>query len=96
MIALGADGEVVGERDISAQTRQTLENLKKALEAVGASMSDVIKTTIFLTDFSNYKHMNVVYDEYFRDNPPARATVRADLALSSLLVEIDAIAVLGE
>ena len=96
MIALDRDGNLVGEGDIHAQTRQTLENLKTALEAAGASIEDVIKTTIFLSDFANYKGMNEVYNEYFRDNPPARATVGAKIVLPTLLVEIDAIAVVGE
>jgi 2-iminobutanoate/2-iminopropanoate deaminase len=96
MVALDSDGVVVGEGDIEAQTRQTLENLKNALEAAGASLKDVLKTTIYLSDFANYKGMNVVYNEYFGDGPVARATVRADLVLPSLLVEIDAIAVLDE
>ena len=54
MIALDAEGNVVGEGDIGAQTRQTLENLKTAVEAAGAALSDVIKTTIFLSNFDNY------------------------------------------
>ena len=95
MIALDINGNLVGEGDIQAQTRQTLENLKKALEAAGASLDDVIKTTIFLSDFANYKGMNTVYNEFFGDHPAARSTVRCDLVLPTLLVEIEAIAVLG-
>ena len=94
MIALDADGTVVGEGDIEAQTRQALENLKTAVEAAGAAMSDVIKTTIFLSDFDNYKGMNTVYNEFFSDHPPARSTVGCQLVLPSLLVEIEAIAVI--
>ena len=96
MISLNGEGKVVGEGDIGAQTRQTLENLKTALEAAGATIQDVIKTTIFVSDFANYKGMNEVYNEYFQDHPPARATVRADIVLPTLLVEIDAIAVVSE
>ena len=96
MIALDASGNIVGEGDIVAQTRQTLENLKNALESVGASFRDVIKTTIFLSDFSNYKGMNAVYNEYFSDHPAARSTVGAEIVLPSLLVEIDAIAVVDD
>ena len=93
MVALDGDGNVVGEGDIVAQTRQTLENVKTALEAVGASMQDVVKLTIFLSDFAHYKGMNSVYNEYFKDAPPVRATVRAELVLPSLFVEIEAMAV---
>ena len=96
MIATDAAGQVLGEGDIRVQTRQTLENMKAALGAAGASLADVIKTTIFLSDFADYKGMNEVYGEYFGEHPPARSTVRADLVLPSLLVEIEAIAVVDE
>jgi 2-iminobutanoate/2-iminopropanoate deaminase len=92
--AVDRDGKVVGGNDIIAQTRATLDNLKLALEAAGASISDVIKVTVFLTDFANYKGFNAAFDEYFANDPPARATVRADLVIPALLIEIDAIAVL--
>ena len=49
----------------------------------------------FLSDLANYKGMNEVFNQYFAENPPARATVRADIVLPTLLVEIDAIAVVG-
>ncbi len=93
MIPMNDSGEVVGEGDIEAQTRQTLENMKTALEAAGASLADVVKTTIYLSNMDNYKGMNAVFNEYFEAHPPARATVRADIVLPTLLVEIDAIAV---
>ena len=93
--AVDRDGKVVGGNDIVAQTRATLDNLKLALEAAGASISDVIKVTVFLTDFANYKGFNVAFDEFFANDPPARATVRADLVIPALLIEIDAIAVLN-
>ncbi len=96
MIATDADGNIVGKGDIEAQTKQTLENIKIALKAAGASLKDVVKTTIFLSDMDNYKGMNAVYNEYFAQYPPARATVRADMVLPSLLVEIEAMAVLDE
>ncbi len=92
-VALDAEGNVVGEGDIEAQTRAVLENIRTALEAAGASMQDVIKTTVFISDMSDYKGMNVVYNEFFSDAPPARSTLRAELVLPSLLVEIEALAV---
>ena len=92
--AIDSAGKVVGGNDIEAQTRATLDNLKFALEAAGASMEDVIKVTVYITDFKNYKSFNKAFDEYFSANPPARATVRADLVIPELLIEIDAIAVL--
>lgn len=92
--AIDKDGKLVGAGDIVAQTHATLENLRLALESAGATMSDVMKVTVFITDFAHYKGFNKAFDEYFVDHPPARATVRADLVLPELLVEIDAIAVI--
>ncbi|WP_170984498.1 RidA family protein [Rhodoligotrophos defluvii] len=93
--AIDKDGKIVGGNDIEAQTRATLDNLRYALESVGASLADVLKVTVFITDFANYKGFNKAFDEYFANNPPARATVRADLVLKELLIEIDAIAVVA-
>ncbi len=95
-IALDADGILVGEGDIGAQTHQTLANLRGALEAAGASLDDVIKTTVFLSDMSHYRGMNEVYNDVFGDSAPARSTVQAALVLPELLVEIEAIAVVGD
>lgn len=94
--AIDKNGQVVGANDIVAQTRATLDNLKYALEAAGASISDVIKVTVYLTDFANYKGFNTAFDDYFAKDPPARATVRADLVIPALLIEIDAIAVVND
>jgi reactive intermediate/imine deaminase len=96
LIPFDKEGKLVGEGDIAAQTRQTLENIKAALEAAGASLKDVVRTTVYLSDLSNYQGMNAVYNEYFKDSPAARATVGATLVLPTLLVEIDAMAVIDE
>ena len=93
-IAFDVNGNLVGEGDIATQTRQTLENVKHALEAAGATLDDVVKTTVFLTDMANFKGMNEVYAEFFGENKPARSTVGVELALPTLLVEIEATAVL--
>ncbi|MDH5234153.1 MAG: Rid family hydrolase [Gemmatimonadota bacterium] len=65
---------------IAAQTRQTLTNIRSALESAGASMGDVAECSVFLVDMSEYAAMNAVYLEFFRADPPARAT----LAVSAL------------
>ena len=96
LIALDSDGQVVGEGDVAAQVRKTLENLVVALESVGATLDDVIKTTLYLADMGDYRAMNEVYNEFFESSRPARATVQAALVLPSLLFEMDAIAVVGE
>jgi reactive intermediate/imine deaminase len=96
MVSLDAEGKVVGEGDVGAQTRQVMANLEVALQAVGASLKDVVKTTVFLSDMAHYQGMNAVFNEYFQESPPARSTVQTGLALPSLMVEIEAIAQLDE
>jgi 2-iminobutanoate/2-iminopropanoate deaminase len=63
------------EGGVEVQTRQTLENIRTALQSAGATMADVGECTVFLTDMRDYAAMNGVYTEYFRVDPPARATV---------------------
>ena len=94
--ALDAAGTVVGEGDIRRQTEQTLENIRLTLEAAGATLDDVVKTTVYLTDVAYYGGMNEVYRRYFPVNPPARATLLTGLVVQGLLVEIEAIAVIGD
>jgi len=96
LIPTDAEGNIVGEGDIQAQTRKTLENMKTALAAAGASFKDVLKTTVYLSDMSNYKEVQPIYNEYFGENPAARATIGAEMVLPSLLIEIEAIAVIGD
>ena len=95
-IPFDSNGNLVGEGNIKIRTRQTLENIRISLEAAGASIKDVMQTTVYLSDFENYKGMNEVFNQYFKDNPPARATIRADLIFPTLLIEIQAIAVADE
>lgn len=96
LIALDAEGKVVGEGDVEAQVRKTLDNLVIALESVGASLNDVIKTTLYVSDMADYKAVNDIYNQYFADIRPARATVEAPLVMASLLFEMDAIAVVSD
>jgi aminoacrylate peracid reductase len=92
MLALDSDGNMVGEGDIKAQTRQVLETIKSVVEAAGGSLKDVTFNHIFLTDMSDYAGMNEVYREYFPKDPPARYCIRADLVKPGFLVEIASIA----
>jgi 2-iminobutanoate/2-iminopropanoate deaminase len=89
-VGFGSDGTVVAG-GIREQTRQTLENLSRCLEAAGCGFGDVIKITAFLTDMANFAEYNEVYAEYFKAPYPARTTVQAGLA-PGLLVEIEALA----
>ena len=80
------------EGDIAAQTERVLENLKAVLEACGASLESVLKTTVFLKDMGDFPKMNEVYGRYFTTNRPARSTVQAARLPRDVSVEIDAIA----
>jgi len=96
MAALDAQGKVVGVGDIEAQTRYTLRMIDAALRAAGASMDDVIKFTVFLTDYANYDGMNAAFRAFFPTDPPARATVKSELILPDFLIEIETLAVVRE
>jgi reactive intermediate/imine deaminase len=92
-VPVDASGQLVGAGDIGAQTRQVIKNVEAVLAAEGASLADVVSTTVYLTNFDRYKDYDRVYAECFGGNRPARATVRADLVRPEWLVEIQAIAV---
>lgn len=77
------------EGGAGAQTRQTLENIRTALQSGGATMAEVDECTVFLKDMADYSAMNAVYIEFFRTAPPARATVSVTaLPRPAALVEI--------
>jgi 2-iminobutanoate/2-iminopropanoate deaminase len=84
-------GQMV-EGGIEVQTRQVLTNLSAVLEAAGTSLADVVKTTVFLADMSQFKAMNGVYAEFFPDAPPARSTVQVAALPLGASIEIEAIA----
>jgi 2-iminobutanoate/2-iminopropanoate deaminase len=77
--------------DIKAQTRRALENIRGIVQSQGLAMSDVVKTTVFMTDLGQFAEMNSVYAEFFMENPPARATVQVSRLPKDALVEIEAI-----
>jgi 2-iminobutanoate/2-iminopropanoate deaminase len=78
---------------VATQTRQVMENMKKVLGAAGASMEDVVKCTVFLTDAEDFAKMNEVYKGFFAKDFPSRSTVIvAALARPEILVEIECIA----
>ncbi|MFL6212244.1 MAG: RidA family protein [Pyrinomonadaceae bacterium] len=81
---------------ISEQTEQVLRNLTAVLEAAGSSFAQVVKTTVYLADMSDFAAMNEVYGRYFQHEPPARATVQAARLPRDARVEIDVIALVGE
>jgi 2-iminobutanoate/2-iminopropanoate deaminase len=86
----------IGEGDITAQTHRVLQNLKAVLEACGASLASVLKTTVYLSDMADFPKMNEIYGSYFGDQPPARSTVQAARLPRDVAVEIDVIAAIGD
>jgi 2-iminobutanoate/2-iminopropanoate deaminase len=88
-----ATGEFVSN-DVKEQTVQVLKNLSAVLEAAGATLNDVVKTTVFIADMNDFGVMNEVYGQFFNDNKPARATVQAARLPRDAKVEIDCIAVI--
>ena len=86
-----ATGKLV-EGPIEDQTRRVLENVKAVLEAAGTGMDRVVKMTVFMTDFNDFKRMNAVYAEFFTDAPPARSAVQVAALPLGVAVEIEAIA----
>jgi 2-iminobutanoate/2-iminopropanoate deaminase len=95
-LARDRDGDIVGPRDMRAQIKQVGENLRKALAAAGATLDDLVKTTTFVTDIDEFfKHVNVRHD-YLGVALPASTTVEVRrLSHPDLMVEIEAIAMLG-
>ena len=89
-----ATGEVV-DGDIAAQTKRVMDSLDAILRAAGADFSQVVRTTIFLTDLRNFGQVNEVYGSYFGDPQPSRATLQVAALPKGVGVEIDAIAHLG-
>jgi 2-iminobutanoate/2-iminopropanoate deaminase len=86
-----ATGNLV-EGGIEAETRQVLTNIKNILAAEGYGLEHVVKTTIFLKELTDFSAMNAVYGEFFKENPPARATVQVAGLPKNAKLQIDAIA----
>jgi 2-iminobutanoate/2-iminopropanoate deaminase len=79
---------------IEEQTAQVMENIKAILEAAGATLDDVVKSTVHLSDLSLFERYNKVYASYFSDPKPVRTTVGSQL--SGIMVEIDVVAYTGQ
>jgi 2-iminobutanoate/2-iminopropanoate deaminase len=84
-------GEIV-EGGIEAQTPQVMENIKNILSTAGMDFSNVVKTTIFLTDLKNFSLVNDIYGKYFTNEPPARSCVEVSSLPKGALIEIEVIA----
>ncbi len=77
---------------VADQTRRVMENLQAVLAAAGSSLAQVVKTTVFLRDMNDFAEMNAAYGEYFKVDPPARATVQVARLPKDVAVEIDCVA----
>jgi 2-iminobutanoate/2-iminopropanoate deaminase len=95
-IALVPETGKLIEGDIETQTRQVMENLAAVLQAAGSSLTQVVKTTIFVTDINDFARVNQVYGSFFQDNPPARSTVQVAALPLGANVEIEVVATLVE
>jgi len=95
-VSLDAAGKVVGAGDVGAQARQVFENLKTVLAAANATLEDVVKITVFMTDLTGLSAFRKLRNEYFPKDPPASSLVQvAGLVLPELLIEIEAVAVVS-
>ena len=84
-------GTIVGE-DIETQTKQVISNIKAVLAAGGLSLSNVVKTTVFMKDLQHFQKMNGVYKEFFTQDAPARSTFQVANLPMNALIEIESIA----
>lgn len=79
--------------DVAGQTEQIFKNIEAVLTEAGYTFEDVVKTTVFLSDMSNFAEMNAVYEKFYTANSPARSTVAVKGLPLGSLVEIEAVAV---
>lgn len=91
-IAIDPKTQQFVDGDIETQTRRVLDNLKAVVEASGSKLESVAKTTIYLTDISDFSKVNEIYASYFSTGKPARSTVCVAALPKNAKIEIDAIA----
>lgn len=84
------------EGGIVAETKQVFANLKVVLESAHLSLDDIIKTTVYLTNLNQFAEMNKIYNEHFKGDYPARATIQVSALPKGACVEIEAIALINK
>jgi 2-iminobutanoate/2-iminopropanoate deaminase len=93
--SISGDGQLVGEGDFEAQTRQVFENLRTVVEQVGATLESIVKLTVFLTDMSTLRDYGRIKAEFFAGEQPASSAVGVTaLARPEMMIEVEALAVL--
>jgi 2-iminobutanoate/2-iminopropanoate deaminase len=90
-VALKPDGSFV-DGDIDAQTTQVFQNLDAVLKAAGVTFANVVKTTVFLSDFNDFARMNAIFEKNFGSHKPARSTVQVARLPRDARVEIELVA----
>lgn len=91
-IPVTSDGEVLADAPIGEQTEQSLANVERILNAADLRLSDVLKTTVYMTDIDEFDGMNGVYRSYFDTDPPARTAVEVSRIADDAAIEIEAVA----
>lgn len=92
-VALDADGNLVGEGDIRAQTIRVLENIKAIVEVNGGAMRDIVQVTVYVRDIGAFESVSDIRESYFSEDGPASAIVEVSaLAWPEFLIEIAAVA----
>ena len=94
-IPVDSETGMIVEGGVKEQTRQSLTNVKAILQEIGLTMSDVVKTTVFMADMGDFADMNSVYSEFFTEPYPARSAVAVKTLPKGALVEIEVVAEIG-